>query len=251
MYNKFGLSRKGKAGFDLGFTFGLASNAIPATGWMLIHILNPSADKTLLPRVMAELQSARLPDGSLNLPALFALPLIQSILHEVLRLYTDVLVSKTLEKDHVLPLSGPGNRQALLQKGTLAFAPSWPMHRDSTVWAEPAHDVFYAERFLTTDPKTGKNVFSISGTAGRFFPFGGGKTICPGRVFAKQEVLTATALSLLEFNFNVQGFVDSKGKSTNTLPTLRDGLGGSGVILQSGDIKVRTKRRKGRLANDI
>jgi hypothetical protein len=244
MYNKMNLTQKGKAGFDLGFTFALASNAIPATGWMLLHILDPRADKTLLPRVMAELESAQLPDESLNLPVLFALPLFQSILHEVLRLYTDVLVSRSLEKDHVLPLSGPGNRQVFLRKGTLAIAPSCLGQRDPTVWNEPPYDVFYPERFLTTNAETGKDVFSMTGTAGRYFPFGGGKSICPGRVFAKQEVLAATALVLLEFNFDVQGSVDPQGKGTDKFPGLRDGFGGGGVILQGGDIRVRAKRRK-------
>ena len=244
MYDKFGLSTRARAGFDLGFTFGLASNAIPATGWMLLHILDPEADKTIHPRVMAELQSAQLPDGTLNLPILFALPLLQSIFHEVLRLYTDVLVSRILEKDHTLPISTLHNRKILLKKDTLAFAPSWPGQRDPAVWdGEKPSGVFYHERFLTTDPETGKDVFTTSGTAGRFFPFGGGKSVCPGRVFAKQEILAATALMLLELDIEVLGFVDGKGKASGKFPGLRDGFGGSGIILQDGDLRLKVKKR--------
>ena len=245
MYNKFGLSTKAKAGFDLGFTFGLASNAIPATGWMLLHILDPHAEKTLLSRVMAELRSARFADGSLNVPVLFGLPLLQSIFHEVLRLYTDVLVSRTLEKDHILPISQLDDRKILLKKGTLAFAPCWPGQRDPAVWdAEKPADVFYPERFLTTDPATGKNVFTTSGTAGRFFPFGGGKSVCPGRVFAKQEILAATAIMLLKLDIEVLGFVDGAGKHSDKFPGLRDGFGGSGIILQEGDLRIKVTKTK-------
>ncbi|KIW03514.1 uncharacterized protein PV09_05279 [Verruconis gallopava] len=244
MYNKFGLSTKAKSGFDLGFTFGLASNAIPATGWMLLHILDPNADRSLKPRVMAELKAAQHPDGSLNLPVLFALPLLQSIFHEVLRLYTDVLVSRVLEKDHVLPLSGEGDRKVFLPKGTLAMAPSWPGQRDPAIWdGEKPSTEFYHERFLTTDPETGKDVFTTSGTAGRFFPFGGGKSICPGRVFAKQEIFAATALMLLNFDFEVKRCIDEHGNQTEKLPHLRDGFGGSGIVLQAGDMVVKLTRK--------
>jgi hypothetical protein len=243
MYRKFGLSKKAKAGFDLGFTFGLASNAIPATGWMLLHILDPKADPSIRPRVMAELRSAQNPNGTLNLPILFALPLLQSIFHEVLRLYTDVLVSRSLEKDHILPISSDTSaRKVLLRKGTLAFAPCWPGQRDPAAWDDA--DVFNHERFLTTDAETGKDVFSTSGTAGRFFPFGGGKSICPGRVFAKQEVFAATASVLLAFEVEVKEFVDEAGRGTDKFPGLRDGFGGSGVVMQAGDIRVRVQRQK-------
>lgn len=244
LYNKVGLSNRAKAGFDLGFTFGLASNAIPATAWMLLHILDPHTDKTLRPRVMAELETARSADGSLNLSVLFGLPLLASIFHEVLRLYTDVLVSRTLEKDHTLPISSLGDRKVLLRKGTLAFAPAWPGQRDADAWnGEKAADVFSAERFLTTDPETGRDVFTTAGTAGRFFPFGGGKSMCPGRVFARQEIIAATAMMLLAFEMEVVGFVDGKGRACASFPSLRDGFGGSGIILQEGDLRVRVRRR--------
>jgi cytochrome P450 len=242
MYRKLGLSRKARAGLDLGFTFGLASNAIPATGWMLLHILDPNADKSIYPRVMAELRSAQNADGTLNLPVMFGLPLFQSIFHEVLRLYTDILVARSLEKDHVLPISS--NRRVLLHKGTLAFAPCWPGQRDSA-WSEghKSAAAFNHERFLTTDPETGKDVFTTSGTAGRFFPFGGGKSVCPGRVFAKQEVLAATACVLLGYDIEVVGFVDKNGGPFEKFPVMRDGFGGSGVVVQAGDVRVKFKKR--------
>jgi cytochrome P450 len=193
---------------------------------------------------MTELESAQSADGSLNLSVLFGLPLLNSIFHEVLRLYTDVLVSRTLEKDHTLPISSLGDRKVLLRKGTLAFAPAWPGQRDPDAWnGDKPANVFYAERFLTTDLETGKDVFTTSGTAGRFFPFGGGKSICPGRVFARQEIIAATAMVLLAFEVELAGFVDGKGKASESFPSLRDGFGGSGIILQEGDLRIRVKRK--------
>ena len=228
MYHDMGLSTRGKASFDLGFTFGLASNAIPATGWLLMHILDPTADKALFPRVMNELETARKADGSIDIPTLMALPLLQSMWSEVLRLYTDVLVTRQLHEDLTLPVDD-GKRHILLKKGQVAIAPAWVAQHDPTAWSEPSYSTFYPERFLTTNPETGQDTFTLSGTAGKFLPFGGGKSICPGRVFAKQEVLAATAMVLINLELEVQGFIGENGKPRNSFPGLRDGFGGSGL----------------------
>ena len=115
----------------------------------------------------------------------------------------------------------------------------------SVAWANSGspYNKFYAERFLTTDPETGKESFSLNGTSGKFFPFGGGRTICPGRVFAKQEAIGALAMILLRFDFEVVGFVDLEGKSTQIFPGLGKAFAGSGTLSPGGDIKVRMRAR--------
>jgi hypothetical protein len=259
-YETRGISTRSRASIDLGFMFGLSSNAIPATGWMLLHILNPGADKTLLPRVMMELESARREDGTLDLTVLLGLPLLQAVFHEVLRLYVDVLVSRTLHDDLALPLDD-GKRQLLLKKNDIVMAPSWLGQRDEARWTDPPSDVFCAERFLKTDAETGREVFSLTGMAGKFFPFGktnnsasrkesanmiigGGKNMCPGRVFAKQEVLASVAMVLLAFEFEVIEFVDEHGKSKARFPGLKQAYSGTGVVAMDGDAKVRMRRRQ-------
>ena len=243
-YASRGLNLKTRAGMDLGFLFGLSSNAIPAAGWMLMHILNPQGDSTLLNRVMEELETAQRDDGSLDIPILIVLPLLQSLFQEVLRLYVDVLVTRELKEDLKLPIDD-GRREISLSQNSIVMAPSWLGHRDETLWVDPPSDQFYAERFLTTDSDTGKPVFSTGGTAGKFFPFGGGRTICPGRVFAKQEVLASVAMVLLSFKIEFAGFVDEKGKPTQQFPGLRNSYSGSGIMAAGGDMRVVMKARKG------
>lgn len=245
-YTAKSLSPRGKAGFDLGVIFAISSNAIPAAGWMLMHIVNPVGNTTLYARVMAELKTVVNTDGSLDIPALISLPLFQSIFTEVLRLYTDVLVARDLTADLVLPLDESGKKTVLLKKNATVLAPSWLGHHDEEAWgtASASSETFYAERFLKADPDTGKTSFTLTGTLGKFFPFGGGKTICPGRVFAKQEVLAAVALVLLNFEVEVKGFVDEKGRSTEKFPGLRSAFAGSGVCVVGGDVRVKIKRRK-------
>ena len=243
-YASRNLNTRTRAGFDLGFLFGLNSNAIPATGWMLMHILNPEGDKTLLGRIMEELRQAERNDGTLDIPTLIAQPLLQSVYHEVLRLYVDVLVTRELKEDLTLPLSSENPQHLLLRKNSIVLAPSWLGHRDPTLWTGPPSHHFHADRFLKTDPLTGQRTFTTSGTNGKFFPFGGGKTICPGRVFAKQEVLGSVACVLLAFGIEAVGFVDGEGGSGGGFPGLRKSYSGSGIMAAEGDVRVRIKVRR-------
>lgn len=244
-YERVGMTFRGRASLDLGFLFAASSNVIPATGWMLLHLLDPKLDQSVLPRVMDELETARLPDGTLDIAVLVALPLMTSIYHEVLRLYIDVLVTRELDRDVTLPLGeGKNPRTTLLRKGGIVFAPSWLGHRNAESWATPAPaNAFCADRFLRADPDTGKAVFSTQGSLGKLFPFGGGKTICPGRVFAKQEVLGSVASVLLDFELEACGFVDDKGKPTDDFPGMREGFTGNGTVAMGGDMRVKMRRK--------
>jgi hypothetical protein len=239
------LSSDTMAAIDLGIMFGLSSNAIPSAGWMIMHIIDPNGDKTLLPRVMKELRSARNVDGSLDISKLIALPLLQSIFQEALRLYTDVLVTRTLPSDLILPMKD-GKQKMMFPKDSIVMAASYLGHHDAEKWDSPEApcEMFYAERFLKEDPTTGKETFTMAGTTGKFFPFGGGKTICPGRVFAKQEVLGAVAIVLLEYDLRAVDYVDARGNKTSKFPGLMDAYGGNGIMPMDGDIKVKLTHHK-------
>ncbi|TKA64831.1 hypothetical protein B0A55_09157 [Friedmanniomyces simplex] len=232
-YKTRNLNTRTGAALDLGLTFGLSSNA----------------DPSILARVMKELREAEKTDGSLDIAVLVSQPLLQSLWTETLRLYTDVLVTRNLSEDLTLPLDEDGRRYVRLRKGDNVFAPSWLGHHDAAAWSspgKPADSDFYAERFVVKDAKTGRESFSTAGTAGKFFPFGGGKTVCPGRIFAKQEGLGALAMVLLRFDFEVLGFVDAKKNPTKTFPGYARAFAGSGAVVPGGDVRVKIRKRAAR-----
>jgi len=243
-YQEQQMSFQGKAAMDGGTMFGLASNPPPGVGWTLIHIFNPKGDSTLYPRLIQELSSARKADDSLDCRVLFGLPLLQSVLHEVLRLYADIIVVRDMHEDLTLPLAG-GKRHIFLPNSTTVMAPSWVAQHDESWTKEgvPA-DRFYAERFLKRDSDSGKEIFSLTDSNGRFFPFGGGRDICPGRVFAKQIMMIAIATVLLEFQINPLCFINSKGQSCNDFPQFGREYAGAGVVRPDGDLKVRLETSK-------
>jgi len=127
------------------------------------------------------------------------------------------------------------------------MAPSYINHYDKALWEseldEAPTDAFCPDRFLKTDPDTGVTTFTTTGKAGKFFPFGGGRTICPGRVFAKQEVLAAVAIVLLDFDIEALGYLDQNGNAVENFPGLRDAYQGTAITVMDGDIKVRMKKK--------
>ncbi|KAI6822359.1 hypothetical protein KC332_g9515 [Hortaea werneckii] len=241
-YHQQDLSTQGQAGCDLVFLAGILSNATPATGWLLAHLLSPTSPPDLLPRVMEELKSAQRPDGSVDVLALTKLPLLNSAFHETLRLYVDLLIVRQV--DSSVTLAG----QHHVRQGEHVMAPSWMTHRDPNTFAQP--DAFDPERFLSQDPETGKLSYNTSRSAGSYFPFGGGHYMCPGRIFAKQEVLGSVATLLLNLDVTFVEFVHEKGgryssagRGGENFPALKDNYAGNQVVGMQGDLKVRLKAK--------
>ncbi|KAF2454365.1 cytochrome P450 [Lineolata rhizophorae] len=261
-----GMTMRSRGALDLGFLFGLSSNAIPATGWTLMHLLHGTAgrDPTLLGRLRTELRRAAtdIPGSPLvgvHVPTLTALPLLNSVFHETLRFHADAMVTRDeLASDMVLPVDATppaaGGRSVLLRKGTTVVAPTWVAHHSEETWAAPSDKAdappassFCPTRFLRaeTDAASGteKIVFSTAGTAGKLFPFGGGTTMCTGRLFAKQEVLAAVGIVLLNFDFDIVPC--NEEASLPSLPRPKETLPGSVILAPEGDLRVRIRRRAG------
>ena len=233
-----GLSTKGRAGMALAFLFGLSSNAIPAAAWMLFHIL--SSPKDLLPRMLSEISTAQKSDGTLDYPKLMSLPLLSSTYMEMLRMYTAVNVTREVMADCVID----GHS---LKKGNAIMAPTWIGHRDPEVWNalhsdHPPPETFYADRFLRQEGD--KVVCSMAGLAGKWFPYGGGAHMCPGRAFAKQEILAAVATVLLGYDIEFVAWVNPYTKDkTVRFPEVRKGYVGNGIIGADRDMRVRIRRK--------
>lgn len=235
------MSLRGQASADLIFFGGILTNAIPSIGWMLMHILSPTNPPELRSWVMDEIKSAQREEGSIDVPTLATLPLLNSMFHEVLRVYIDLLIVRQVDADATI-----GSHT--VNKNEMIMAPSWLSHRNPDHFAKP--DAFDPARFLIDDPETGKMKFSTSGLNGKFFPFGGGHYMCPGRTFAKQEVLGAVTVLLLNFDIDVIEFVKPSGegfigvgKGAKGFPTLKNGFSGNVVVGLERDMRVRMEKK--------
>lgn len=193
------------------------------------------------------MEKAQKSTGEIDIWGLAAAPLLHSALHETMRLYVDSLITRQLTMDMIVD-------GFLLRKDDLIMAPSSLSQNDAKFWERdngPPADEWYAERFLKHDPETGKDTFSTVWASGKFFPFGGGSHICPGRVFAKQEILGALATLLVQFEIQFveylgtdkKGNVVGLGRRDSAFPKAKQQYAGNGTVSMGGDIRVRMRRR--------
>lgn len=246
MYKEVHLNPRSKAAQDLGFFFALSSNSIPTAAYMLMHILDPNADPWLLRRVQTELNSSWQPDKTaLDIEKLSSQPLLQSIFYEVLRLYMDFMITRHCDEDTVLPTTDTSAQNPLLfPKGTTILSPTWLAHHSPTYHSAPS--TFDPERYLLPSPSNSNEpMFSLANTGGKLHPFGGGKTICPGRTFAKQEVFCLLAWVFREFEVESKEFVDGEGEARKEFPVLAKQLTGTGILGLEGDLRVRVRVKGG------
>ncbi|KAI1842734.1 hypothetical protein JX265_005061 [Neoarthrinium moseri] len=245
----YGVSLEGRASLQMGLIWAINGNAIPMAAYMLIEMIH---EPSLLSRVRDELSSiAGLNNSSsleLDVAALCRLPLLGSVYKECLRLRASIPLTRRLHND--IEIDG-----YTLRAGNFILAPSWLSHQDEKVWSVPGHppNEFWADRFLhkgkgSTDASPKLSVPSAgreSGNAikaGDFFPFGGGSIICPGRFFAKQEILTAVALIVTSFDIEFVKNVHLGGRPSERGPGLEN-CESRGIISLDRDVMVRMRRR--------
>ena len=185
-------------------------------------------------------------------------PLLQSVFAETLRVRTSQFIVRSDEHEDFY------FKKWRIPKGASVAIDTYAVHTDRNVWstgsAEHPHpvDQFWAQRFLTypSDPNSGplqnynrpssihkpiiqdgkpeEPKFSMAGLTGAWIPFAGGRGQCPGRNFAKQEVILG--FSMVCSFFDIELLVKTKPE-----PNLRGyGLGG---LLPKETIPFRIRRR--------
>ncbi|TVY80890.1 Cholesterol 7-alpha-monooxygenase [Lachnellula suecica] len=236
------------ARMDLGLAWGAVGNTIPCAMLSAFHLFS---DPDLLRRVRNDIN---LSFGDQQLQGidpnkLTKRPLLSSIYAETLRFYvkTYFVVSSPHTDVHLGRWTLPKSRIGLMNAGV--------SHMDSDFWnsRDGKHPVttFWADRFIIDqrDPQSGPIAsevrespewmgrrrdneekarmnsdpfFSMEGTEGSWFPYGGGHSICPGRFLAKNVILFTCALLAKEYD--VEMLTDKIEMST-----WRFGLGVGGL----------------------
>lgn len=145
-------------------------------------------DAALLKAVREEVAGAFVTDSAtgartLDVQKVVALPLLQSLFTEILRLRVSMVIMRVVEE----PMSIGG---VSIAKGSLIHAYSHIAHTDEDTWGAPEHpaDQFWAERhiqYVEERDQTGqlrrRREFAMAASPACFFPFG---TLCS---FLKHE----------------------------------------------------------------
>ena len=195
--------------------------------WFIFHALR---DIPLQTRLLAEAQQCRQADGLFDVTALAQKPRLQSAFAEVCRYYVAIAISRTVTTPglHLGEWTIPAGQTLSVFGREAAF--------NDEAWAfvgrpqEKPLANFDSERFLFAqgaDMMAGTDdiAFSLEGLAGCWLPFGGGQRMCPGRHFAKVEMLGTFAILFTRFELELMSTrtvddvkPDMKWYPTGTLP---------------------------------
>lgn len=163
--------------------------------WMLAHILQrPSFAETLREEISSAMEAFESPEerDKANLADITrrnlvdACPLLNSAFNEILRVCSTASSLREVVKPGRI-----GNKY--LPVGTLVFLPQRQLLLLEKIFGPNAHEVDLA-RFATNK--------SLERNAA-YRPFGGGTTLCSGRVLGRREVLAFVALALWRYNMKV------------------------------------------------
>ena len=226
--------------------------------WAIIEIYS---DQGLLSRIRSELRNAGITSSSYkDIDKLISIPLLESVYAEVMRLRVEVQAVFCSDREEIRV------NEWIFPKKSLVLVPTGAAHRDEDSWntKDGKHplDKFWADRFLAypNDPQSGplrRNVtdhakpkgspnihgnitnkprFVKSGLSDMWIPFGVGERTCPGRGFAKRQIIAFCATAVLEFDLEIL----STERDFETSPSFY----GLGTVRPLRHIPFRVRRRK-------
>ncbi|CAI7633730.1 unnamed protein product [Penicillium crustosum] len=234
---KYGMNNDSIVSENLALLFGSNANAVPAVFW---YILESFKDLELQENLKIELQGCLKPEtGDLDIPKFSTKPLLQSTYAEVLRLRVTTTTIRTnedanfrLDSDYTI---GKNIIMTIFSSVTAYNRQAWAATRPESV-AKPL-DEFWPERFLVQKDKDAK--FSLEGLAECWMPYGGGHRMCPGRHFAKNEIIGTLGLLLELFECEL---VDVQ-QAEQVRPDTR--WAPYGTLPPTKKVAVRLRRRAG------
>ena len=198
-------------------------------------------DPQLFTRIRSAIAKNRIesPHGTLdfNWTSLCSDPLLQSVYAETLRLHVAIFVLRSSDRSDV-DIRGwrvPRGAPILVSAYDAQMAPEdWTPSDDPHV--KPVTD-FWAERFLQNSGLEGDAAFGLKDRAGNWLPYGGGTRTCPGRHFAKLEIISSLAIMLTLFDIEI---LDKACR----IP-VNDMVGfGFGTLWPMDKMPIRIRRRK-------
>ncbi|KAF2970322.1 hypothetical protein GQX73_g3177 [Xylaria multiplex] len=216
------------ARYEVGGSIAVLVNTAPAAFWTLLLLhSHPGLLEEIRKEVDACIKTTTENGSTVRTLDITSLkescPLLLSSYQEVLRYRSMGTSVREVMEDTYLD-------QWLLKKGAMLQMPSRVIHQDGSLWGDDV-DEYNPRRFLPEQKKNRPRDVC-------FRAFGGGKTLCPGRHFATNEILAVVATFIARFEMKPTG-------GEWKLPTTMNTNVAAVVMQPDHDIDVEIKTREG------
>ena len=159
-------------------------------------------------------------------------PLLLSVYEEVLRITSGIAQIRYVNQDTSL-----ADGRYILRPGAMVQMPTGFLHHDRKIWGDQA-DIFSSERFLKTTSSSSSEKSDPSKRRLAYQPFGGGTSLCPGRHFAFNEILTFVIAVVVGFDVTPRG-------ERWTIPEMDKSRIPMSSLKPLGDVSITVSRRDG------
>ncbi|CAD6447684.1 658df175-1cd2-41ff-bbae-f4818510a6a1 [Sclerotinia trifoliorum] len=234
---KWGLTAEEIANIEISTLFLATTNSAPTSFWLLVNILSDPSLVSSIRTEVSNIISKQTADNGIEECVMditlfqSSCPILMSCFRETLRFVDAATSVRSVTKD-VLLTSSTSQSSFLLKAGNVIQLPSGVTHNSPSIWG-PNVDSFDPYRFLpSTIAKLSKE--QKKQQAQGYFPFGGGKHLCPGRHFATTEILSL--VSAIIMGCEVEGA---------SVPERAFQKLGTAVRKPKNDVEVSIKRREG------
>ncbi|PQE10909.1 hypothetical protein CJF32_00007747 [Rutstroemia sp. NJR-2017a WRK4] len=233
----WGFSSEDISNFEISTLFLATTNTAPTSFWLLVNILqNPSLISSIRSEISNIIRNKKAPDGAEECimdTTLFQsrCPILVAAFQETLRLVDAATSIRSITQD-VLLTSPTSTSTYLLKAGNTIQLPSGVTHLSPSIWG-PDVNSFNPYRFLPSTTAALSKDQKRKQTQG-YFPFGGGKHLCPGKRLATTQILAFVAAIVM--GCEVRGA---------RVPERAFQKLGTAVRKPEGDVLVGVKRRRG------
>lgn len=247
---KYGFGPDDMGDWDLAMMMVATTNAIPTLFWTAVYVLSSPPTAASLRAEIAAVTTTRSADPATGAPTMvidvskFAshCPLLCAAYQEAVRLCNRQMSIRVAAEDTtVAAAAAAGGKTYFIKKDSVVLLPSNIYSESTDIWGADAR-AFEPARWLR-DSKDGSS--SAGGKEAErlqkkaFFPFGGGKHLCPGRHFAFAEILGMVALLVVGYDV-----VMAEGEGPLRVPGREYRFFGEAVPKPVGayDVLIRRKR---------
>ncbi|KAF2274027.1 cytochrome P450, partial [Westerdykella ornata] len=222
------------AATDTALLWAMNTNVVPATFWFIFELLR---DPVLRREAQAEVRNAAMKEvhGKFDRNSLTRQPFLQSVYSETLRRYVAIMMIREAHGEQQF-----GNWT--IPRGDRVVVCSYTEHMNPDLWntgtSDEPHPIeeFWGKRFLV--PDTSPPVYTMEGPSGRWIPYGLGERMCPGRHFAKTQMLLTFAMITRSFDMEIM-------MPAHWKPNVDMAHFGLGTLPPKDKVRFRIKRKAG------